>query len=65
MAGFSLVLVAALTLLSQLIHDPQENLAGDVLGLGTAVPFAVVGFVVARKQPKNPIGWVLMASAVC
>ncbi|MGA7363126.1 MAG: hypothetical protein WBZ07_09315 [Candidatus Dormiibacterota bacterium] len=65
LAGFSLVLVAALTLLSQLIHDPQENLAGDVLGLGTAVPFAVVGFVVARKQPKNPIGWVLMASAVC
>jgi len=65
LAGFSLVLVAALTVLSQLIHDPQENLAGEALGLGTAVPFAAVGFVVARRQPQNPIGWILMASAVC
>ena len=65
LAGFSLVLVAALTLLSQLIHDPQANLAGEVLGLGIAVPFAAVGFVVARRHAKNPIGWILMASAVC
>jgi hypothetical protein len=65
LAGFSLILVAALTVLSQLIHDPQENLAGEVLGLGTAVPFAAVGFVVARRQPQNPIGWILLASAVC
>ena len=65
LAGFSLVLVAAVTVLSQLIHDPQENLAGEVLGLGIAVPFAAVGLVVARRQPQNPIGWILMASAVC
>jgi len=24
------------------------------------LPFAIVGFVVARKQPRNPIGWVML-----
>jgi len=65
LAGFSLVLVAALTVLSLLTQNPQNNLAGEVVGLGTAVPFAAVGFVVARRQSQNPIGWLLLASAVC
>ncbi|MDQ1748074.1 MAG: hypothetical protein QOD07_2337 [Frankiaceae bacterium] len=26
-------------------------------------PFAVVGFIVARRQPANPIGWIMLASA--
>ena len=25
------------------------------------IPFGVVGFVVARRQPRNPIGWILLA----
>jgi hypothetical protein len=25
------------------------------------VPFGVVGYVVARRQPHNPIGWILLA----
>lgn len=25
------------------------------------IPFAVVGVVVARRQPRNPIGWILLA----
>jgi hypothetical protein len=65
LGGLTVILVAALTVLSQLTHDPQDNLAGEVLGLATAVPFAAVGFVVARRQPQNPIGWILLASAVC
>jgi hypothetical protein len=65
LVGLTVILVAALTVLSQLTHDPQDNLAGEVLGLATAVPFAAVGFVVARRQPQNPIGWILLASAVC
>jgi hypothetical protein len=65
LAGFSLVLVAALTVLSLLTHDPQNDVAGEALGLAIAVPFAAVGFVVARRQPQNPIGWILLASAVC
>jgi MFS family permease len=64
LAGFSLVLVAALTMLSLLTHDPQENLAGEVQGLETAVPFAAVGFLVARRRPQNPIGWILLAFAL-
>ena len=27
------------------------------------VPFALVGFVVARRQPRNPIGWTLLGVA--
>jgi len=65
LVGLAVILVAALTVLSQLTHDPQDNLAGEALGLATAVPFAAVGFVVARRQPQNPIGWILLASAVC
>ena len=37
--------------------------AGTALALG--VPFAGVGVVVARRQPRNPIGWLSLAFAVC
>ena len=29
-----------------------------------ALPFAVVGFIVARRQPRNVIGWLLLALAL-
>ena len=28
------------------------------------LPFGIVGFVVARRQPRNPIGWVMLALAL-
>jgi hypothetical protein len=65
LAGLSVILVAALTVLSLLTQTPQNDLASEGVPLGIAVPFAAVGFVVARRQPQNPIGWILMASAVC
>ncbi|HEY6538043.1 MAG TPA: hypothetical protein VI138_03275 [Candidatus Dormibacteraeota bacterium] len=65
LVGLTVMLVAVLAVLSQLTHDPQDNLAGEALGLATAVPFAAVGFAVARRQPQNPIGWILLASAMC
>ena len=27
------------------------------------LPFAIVGFIVARKQPRNPIGWIMLVLA--
>jgi hypothetical protein len=64
-AGLSVILVAALTVLSLLTQNPQNDLASEGVPLGIAVPFAAVGFVVARRQPQNPIGWILMVSIVC
>ena len=28
------------------------------------LPFGIVGFVVARRQPHNPIGWILLAATL-
>jgi len=36
---------------------------GVVLALG--FEFVAVGFLVAVRQPANPIGWVLIASGLC
>jgi hypothetical protein len=46
--GFPLAVLAKQVLVNQ-----------DVLML----PFAIVGFVVARKQPRNPIGWIMLLLA--
>jgi hypothetical protein len=43
--------------LAVLAKQPKVN--QDILML----PFAIVGFVVARKQPRNPIGWIMLALA--
>jgi hypothetical protein len=59
------VLVAAVEALSLLNHDPQANLASNMPLVGIALAFAAVGFVVARQQPHNAIGWILLASAQC
>jgi hypothetical protein len=36
-----------------------------VLPLVIGVPCAGVGVLVARRQPRNPIGWLFLATAVC
>jgi uncharacterized membrane protein len=61
----SAIVVGVLTLVLLIIGFPLAVLAKqalvnqDILML----PFAIVGFVVARKQPRNPIGWVMLALA--
>jgi hypothetical protein len=61
--GAVLALVAlALVPLSLLARQSPQVNGGEALG---AVPFAVVGFVLARRVPRNPIGWIFLAIAIC
>jgi uncharacterized membrane protein len=41
------------------VKAKQPLVNQDILML----PFALVGFVVARKQPRNPIGWIMLLLA--
>ena len=53
-----LALTAAWVPLAGLVHQ------ATVLNIGPAVPiiliYAGVGLVVARRQPRNPVGWILL-----
>jgi hypothetical protein len=57
LAVLALILMAAALVLSALVRQLS------VLGAGPIVPivvvYAAVGFVVARRQPGNPVGWIL------
>jgi hypothetical protein len=37
---------------------------GDATGVALVLAFAAVGVIVARRQPRNPIGWLLLAGAL-
>ncbi|HEY6279144.1 MAG TPA: hypothetical protein VIX86_22760 [Streptosporangiaceae bacterium] len=56
----ALIIVATVPLASLARQDPLTA-AGTGLLLG--VPFAGVGVIVARRQPRNPIGWLSLAFA--
>ncbi len=57
------VVVGALTILLVAGAVPLAVLSnGQSSGL-PMVPFGIVGFVVARRQPRNPIGWILLGLA--
>ncbi len=61
-AGLVLVLTGALILVWAAAQQASfANLyVPAVLGLG----FEAVGFTVARRQPANPVGWLLIAAAI-
>jgi hypothetical protein len=60
--GALIVLLAAAVIpLSVLAHQP---VVGNVTQLLVGAPLGVVGFIVARRQPRNPIGWLLLAVMV-
>jgi len=60
-AVFALVALALVPLSVLARQSPQVN-GGEALG---AVPFGVVGFVLARRAPRNPIGWIFLSIAIC
>lgn len=61
LGGLTVILVAAVLVLSSLTHDSQDGLGANVPWVVIAVVFAAVGFVVARRQPHNSVGWILLA----
>jgi hypothetical protein len=62
MGGLTVVLLAGLVALTVLARDPR--LSADGVDAVLVLSFAGVGFVVARRQPANPIGWVLLGCAL-
>jgi hypothetical protein len=48
--------------LGDLSHQPRN--ASDASSLFVFLPFAVVGYVVRRRQPGNMIGWILLGVAL-
>ena len=54
--------VAAVIWLEVLIHE--RNLGQNVLNLVILITIGAAGLVVARAQPRNPVGWLLLASAL-
>jgi hypothetical protein len=57
-----LVLLAADVALSLLAHDPWPTNDGLVLVL--LVAYGGVGYVIARTQPRNPIGWIFLVLGI-
>jgi hypothetical protein len=54
-------LVAALLVLAGVpLSIAAHGLLANVVSL-VFLPYGIVGFVIARRQPRNPIGWILLA----
>ena len=61
LGGLTAVAVAAGCLLTVLAHDLRASFDGVLLLIIAIV--AAVGLVIARRQPSNPIGWMLLVAA--
>lgn len=61
LGGLAALLIAASFPLSALAHQLTFGGVGQALLM---IPFAAVGTVVAGRQPRNPIGWLLLAIAI-
>ena len=61
LGGLAALSFVAMIPLMLMAHQLFNGLVALVIG----VPCAVVGVLVARRQPRNPIGWLLLVIAVC
>jgi hypothetical protein len=61
LGGLLAVSTVAMLPLTLLAHQEFNGLVALVIG----VPCAGVGVVVARRQPRNPIGWLFLVIAAC
>ena len=59
LAALAVLLAGASVLLYALTH--QNVLANGGQNIVLAVIFGSVGLVIARRQPRNPIGWLMLA----
>jgi hypothetical protein len=57
LAAVGVVLIVIGLALSIAVHGLSSNLLPLLF-----LPFGVVGYVIARKQPRNPIAWILMVT---
>jgi len=60
LGGIAAVLLAAMIPLSVLAQLVGEGVVALVIG----VPCAAIGFLVARRQPRNPLGWLFLVIAI-
>src|SRR5215216_36157 len=61
LCGLTLILVASVVVFEALYRVSLSGLSVLVF----AVPSALVGAVVASRQPRNPVGWFFVVSATC
>jgi hypothetical protein len=54
------IVAAVLVLAGVPLSIATHGLSANVLSL-VFLPYGIVGFVIARRQPRNPIGWILLA----
>jgi hypothetical protein len=62
LAAVFVLLVAAVVPLSLLARQTPAVNGGETAG---AIPFGLVGLLIARRQPRNPVGWLLAGIATC
>ena len=60
LACFAVVVIAAAIWLGALV--PGGDLGQNILNLIVFIMLGAVGLVVARAQPRNPVGWLLLAA---
>ena len=63
LGGAVLALMIAAVPLAGLAHQDLDADGGSA-PVWVSAPFAVVGFVVARRKPGNPLGWIMLGAAV-
>jgi hypothetical protein len=57
----ALVVVLAAALIPLLVLS-RQSVSSNADQLAEFLPMAAVGFIVARRQPRNPIGWLLLGT---
>jgi hypothetical protein len=58
----TMLLIAGSAVLTAVTGDQSASGAGGTIAL--ALTFLAMGYLVARRQPRNPIGWLLMSTGL-
>jgi hypothetical protein len=63
LGGFVLALMIADVPLADVAHQSLDA-SGGSLPVWISAPFAAVGFIVAWRKPGNPLGWIILGTAI-